>query len=59
MAYDEGVAERLREALESEARVVEKRMFGGIAFMVDGLAAFQQSPLRCPVPSRTKALHPV
>ena len=36
MAYDEGVAERLREALGSEARVVEKRMFGGIAFMVDG-----------------------
>ena len=36
MAYDEGVAQRLREALGSRDDVVEKRMFGGIAFMVRG-----------------------
>jgi TfoX/Sxy family transcriptional regulator of competence genes len=36
MAFDEGIAERLREAYESELGVVEKKMFGGIAFMVNG-----------------------
>jgi len=36
MAYDEGVAERLREAYSEILNVVEKKMFGGIAFMVDG-----------------------
>ncbi len=32
MAYDEGVAQRLREALSDEDDVVEKKMFGGVAF---------------------------
>ena len=36
MAYDEGVAQRLREALSDEDGVVEKKMFGGIAFMHRG-----------------------
>jgi TfoX/Sxy family transcriptional regulator of competence genes len=36
MAYDEGLAERIRNAYESQAGVVEKKMFGGIAFMVNG-----------------------
>jgi TfoX/Sxy family transcriptional regulator of competence genes len=36
MAYDEGVAQRLREAYPERVRVVEKRMFGGIAFTVSG-----------------------
>lgn len=36
MAYDEGVAQRLREAYEAVANVGEKKMFGGIAFMVNG-----------------------
>lgn len=38
MAYDEGVAQRIREVLdELEAPgLVEKKMFGGIAFMVQG-----------------------
>jgi len=36
MAFDEGVAERLREAYAEVPDVVEKKMFGGIAFMVDG-----------------------
>src|SRR4051794_30755419 len=36
MAYDEGLAERIRDCLAHEEGVVEKKMFGGIAFMVDG-----------------------
>ena len=36
MAYDEGLAERLRMALGERDDVVEKNMFGGIAFMVRG-----------------------
>ena len=36
MAYDEGVAQRLREAYPERAQVAEQRMFGGIAFMVSG-----------------------
>jgi TfoX/Sxy family transcriptional regulator of competence genes len=36
MAYDEGVAERLRDAYLSLPDLVEKKMFGGIAFMVGG-----------------------
>ncbi len=36
MAYDEAVAGRAREALAGAPDVVEKRMFGGIAFMVRG-----------------------
>lgn len=36
MAYDEGVAERLREAFSTRRDVAEKKMFGGIAFMVNG-----------------------
>lgn len=35
MAYDSGLAERVREAL-AELPVDEKRMFGGIAFLLDG-----------------------
>jgi len=36
MAYDEELAERIRQLLESEPGVVEKRMFGGLAFLVSG-----------------------
>ena len=36
MAYDEGLAERVRERLAGEAGLQEKAMFGGIAFMLDG-----------------------
>lgn len=36
MAYDEGVAQRLREALSDERDIAEKKMFGGIAFMHRG-----------------------
>jgi TfoX/Sxy family transcriptional regulator of competence genes len=36
MAVDEGLAELLREALSGEEGVVEKRMFGGLCFMLRG-----------------------
>jgi len=37
MAFDEGVAQRLREVFdERDEVVVEKKMFGGIAFMLNG-----------------------
>ena len=36
MAYDEGLAERIRGALDDRSDVSEKKMFGGIAFMVRG-----------------------
>ena len=36
MAYDEALAARIRSAFEGEANVTEKKMFGGVAFMVSG-----------------------
>ncbi len=36
MAYDEGLAERIRGILNDRRDVSEKKMFGGIAFMIRG-----------------------
>lgn len=36
MAYDESLVQRTREALAGRDDVVEKRMFGGLTFMVRG-----------------------
>lgn len=36
MAYDEGVAQRLREYFADCPDVVERKMFGGLAFMLAG-----------------------
>ncbi len=36
MAYDEDVANAIRELLADEPAVTEKRMFGGLAFLVHG-----------------------
>ncbi|MCA9538042.1 MAG: TfoX/Sxy family protein [Myxococcales bacterium] len=36
MAYDEEVAARMRRLFGDDPRVVEKKMFGGVAFMVQG-----------------------
>jgi TfoX/Sxy family transcriptional regulator of competence genes len=36
MAYDEDLANRLRELLSDEDAVSEKKMFGGLAFLVHG-----------------------
>lgn len=36
MAYDEELADRVREAVQGEDGLTEKRMFGGLAFLVGG-----------------------
>ncbi len=36
MAYDEALAHRIRATLPGIPGIIEKKMFGGIAFMVDG-----------------------
>jgi TfoX/Sxy family transcriptional regulator of competence genes len=36
MAYDEGLADRIRDLLSARDDVTERKMFGGIAFMVAG-----------------------
>ena len=36
MAYDEGVAERLRDLFVDRPGITEKKMFGGLAFMYRG-----------------------
>jgi hypothetical protein len=60
MAYDEELADRVRTTLGDHAGVVEKRMFGGLAFLVGGhmaVAASGQGGLmvRCD-PDRTAEL---
>lgn len=35
MAYNEKIADRIRTALSGTKKLVEKKMFGGIAFMVN------------------------
>jgi hypothetical protein len=39
MAYDEGLAERIRTVLRGRDDVAERKMFGGICFMVAGRMA--------------------
>jgi TfoX/Sxy family transcriptional regulator of competence genes len=36
VAYDEDLANRIRDLVLSEPGVTEKRMFGGLAFLIDG-----------------------
>lgn len=36
MPYDEGLAQRIRDALEDRPDVSEKKMFGGLAFLLRG-----------------------
>ena len=43
MAYDEGLANRIRELLVDEPDVIEKKMFGGLAFLVSGHMAVAAS----------------
>ena len=53
MAYDEDLADRIRELIGSEPGVEEKRMFGGLGFMVHGnmsVAASGQGGLLVRVP---------
>jgi TfoX/Sxy family transcriptional regulator of competence genes len=60
VAYDEDLANRIRELLAGERGVTEQRMFGGLGFMVGGnmsVAASGQGGLlvRC-APEETDAL---
>ena len=43
MAYDEDLADRIRELLSEQRGVTEKRMFGGLAFLVGGNMAIAAS----------------
>jgi TfoX/Sxy family transcriptional regulator of competence genes len=60
MAYDEALAERIRSLLDGQGDVTEKRMFGGLAFLVGGNMSVSASGqggllLRCD-PEDTDAL---
>jgi TfoX/Sxy family transcriptional regulator of competence genes len=60
MAYDEELANRVREHVQREAGLTEKRMFGGLAFLINGnmsVSASGQGGLlvRCD-PAQTEAL---
>lgn len=39
MAFDEDLADRIRELVGTQKKITEKKMFGGIAFMVGGKMA--------------------
>jgi len=43
MAYDEDLANRIRELLGGEDAVTEKKMFGGLAFLLNGNMAVSAS----------------
>ena len=43
MAYDEDLAQRVRELLAKERGLTEKKMFGGLAFLVGGNMAVAAS----------------
>jgi TfoX/Sxy family transcriptional regulator of competence genes len=43
MAYDEKLAQRIRELIADERGVTEKKMFGGLAFLVGGNMAIAAS----------------
>ena len=43
MAYDDALASRIRELVEGEDGLTEQRMFGGLAFLVNGNMAVAAS----------------
>ena len=43
MAYDQELADRVREHVEQEKGLTEKRMFGGLAFLINGNMAVSAS----------------
>ena len=59
MAYDETLANRLRELLAGEHGITEKKMFGGLAFLLNGhmtVSASEQGGLLARVdPAQTDA----
>src|SRR6187200_1233167 len=43
MAYDEDLADRIRELVAGEPGLTEKKMFGGLAFLIGGNMAIAAS----------------
>src|SRR5262249_4480315 len=43
MAYDEDLADRIRELVAGEKRLTEQKMFGGLAFLIGGNMAVAAS----------------
>lgn len=43
MAYDEDLADRIRVAIQDHSGVTEKKMFGGLAFLLHGHMAVSAS----------------
>ncbi|HEV3279992.1 MAG TPA: TfoX/Sxy family protein [Acidimicrobiales bacterium] len=43
MAYDEDIADRIREVIGTERGLTEKKMFGGLAFLIGGNMAVAAS----------------
>jgi len=43
MAYDEELANSIREAVQGESDLTEKAMFGGLAFLINGNMAVSAS----------------
>jgi len=43
MAYDEALADRIRQLLVNESDLTEKKMFGGLAFLIGGNMAVAAS----------------
>jgi hypothetical protein len=43
MAYDESLADRIRELIAGEADLTEQKMFGGLAFLIGGNMAVAAS----------------
>jgi TfoX/Sxy family transcriptional regulator of competence genes len=43
VAYDEDLANRIRELVATEAGLTEKKMFGGLAFLINGNMAVSAS----------------
>jgi TfoX/Sxy family transcriptional regulator of competence genes len=43
VAYDEELADRIRELLGAESGLIEKKMFGGLAFLIGGNMAVAAS----------------
>ncbi|WP_433384073.1 TfoX/Sxy family protein [Actinoplanes sp. CA-142083] len=43
MAYDQELADRIREIVQREPGLTEKRMFGGLAFLLNGNMAVSAS----------------
>ncbi len=61
MAYDEDLADRIRDLVQGEPNLTEQRMFGGLAFLVGGHMAVAASGqgglmLRCDVEATEELL---